>query len=282
MEGGRDTELDAALPHRVVVVQAVDAERVEPARGAVLEPGTGRSSGPPNMNASRPSPGRVLELGERLLGRVHRDDPDRCQLGAVIAELLGVEGVERVRDGAAQVAVVEIRGHEAVGRVEDGVVDADLVEPLREQRGQERRAAVERVARRKSPPRRAHERLRAHLLAREVAHQAARRGDEVEPGHRGVAGLLAQDVAHDGQVLDQVPVRVDDRMVDPRADLFDVHDFPPMRHPTPPCNRMCGPSSAAASRPPDARSSARARRRPRSISRKATATSRTCCAPRSS
>ena len=108
------------------------------------------------------------------------------------------------------------------------MVDADLVEPLGEQRGQERRAAVERVARREPPPRRAHERLRAHLLARERAHEAARRRHEVEARHGRVAGLLAQDVAHDGQVLDQVAVGVDDRVVDPRADLVDVHGIPPL------------------------------------------------------
>ena len=39
----------------------------------------------------------------------------------------------------------------------------------------------------------------------------------------GLAGLLDEEVAHQREELDDVPVGVDDRMVDPGADLGGVH-----------------------------------------------------------
>ena len=40
----------------------------------------------------------------------------------------------------------------------------------------------------------------------------------------GRAGLLDEEVAQQRQVLDEVPVRVDDGMVDPGADLRGIHN----------------------------------------------------------
>ena len=69
----------------------------------------------------------------------------------MVAERLRVEGVERARQRQPDRGVVERGGDQPVRRVEHGVVDAELGQPRREEVGQQRGTAVERVAGRAAP-----------------------------------------------------------------------------------------------------------------------------------
>ena len=139
VEGRGDAELDAPLPDRVVVVRAVGAERVDPAgqaRRRVLARVRAQHRAAEHERLQPQLGGRELELGDRLVGRVHRDDADGCEpvghvAGGVGAVGVGVEGVEGAGEGLPQVVVVLGGDDEPVGRVEDGVVDAELRRAVR-------------------------------------------------------------------------------------------------------------------------------------------------------
>src|SRR5579884_2452329 len=68
---GRDTELDARGPERVVVVLAVEPEHVEPV--TVTPDGTARVPGDEHGLEAELTD-RVAQLLDRLRGRVHRDE----------------------------------------------------------------------------------------------------------------------------------------------------------------------------------------------------------------
>ena len=165
---------------------------------------------------------RVLELGDGLFGRERRDARDRQDPVAVRRVHLGDVDVERARQCGPQLVVGEVDRGEPVRRVGDRDVDADLVEPLVQQLREHRGRAVERVARRDPPPRDTHERQlaplrgREHCVSRPLSTTRSKRSATDAPRE------LDEDVAHERQVLDDVPVAVDDRMVDPVADLGDL------------------------------------------------------------
>ncbi len=164
----------------------------------------------------------MLELGDRLVGGERGDARHRHDAVAVRAIRLGGVHVERPRQRRPQLVVGEMDRGEPVRRVGDRNVDADLIEALVEELRQHRGRAVERVARRYPPPRHAHERHLAALCGRERLGEAAARDDHVEPFGDRRAGDLDEDVAHERQVLDDVAVAVDDRVVDPLANPGDV------------------------------------------------------------
>ena len=154
VEGGGDAELGAALPHRVVVVGAVEAEAVDPAGGAVALVARRRAQHQPaEEEALEPQlAGGVVELGDGLVGVVGRDDPDGDQPVGVRAVGLGVVAVAGPGEGAAQLGVVDRHDRQADGGVEHGDVDAQLVEAFVEQPGEHGGGPVEGVAGGHAPP----------------------------------------------------------------------------------------------------------------------------------
>src|SRR2546422_7258035 len=114
VERGRELQLAALLPHGIVVVVAVDPDDVEPLgelRGLGLLLGH-RGHGPAHEAADHDDleaelGGRELQLFDRLLRRVHRDDRGRDDAIGVRLELLGREHVVRAADGAAHPRVLQ-------------------------------------------------------------------------------------------------------------------------------------------------------------------------------
>ena len=139
-------------------------------RRAAAAPPTGRCTIPLIMIALKPSfADRVVELRDRLVGRVHRDLRDRRHAVGVREVDLGVERVERAARHLAQLGVEDRERREPAARVEHREVDAELVEPLVEQARQVRGGAVERVRGGQAPPRRARGPELAPALASESA-----------------------------------------------------------------------------------------------------------------
>jgi hypothetical protein len=111
---------------------------------------------------------------------------------------------------------------EPVRRVGDRDIDANLIEALVQQPGQHRGRAIERVARRDPPPRDPHERHLAPLRGREHLREPSAVDHEIESLDDRRIRELDEDVAHKREVFDDVPVAVDDRVVDLTTDLGDL------------------------------------------------------------
>jgi hypothetical protein len=154
MEGGRDAQLAALLPDQVVVVLAVDAEilvghgeaadrRVEilghryPARNAAAE----------HADLAAELLGAELQLGDRLLGREHRDHGGRRQPVRELGEVFVGDDVEAAHHGAPGLVVGNARDAEAGGGIDHAEIDAELVEPVVEHARHHRRGAIARVGR---------------------------------------------------------------------------------------------------------------------------------------
>ncbi len=160
VERHADAELLALRPHRVVVVRAVDAVHVDPLR-VLRELGiTVGDRGDGTLHVAREQhrleaelAHGVLEVGDRLVGGVHRDGRYRHHAVAELGERVGVGAVQRAARAAPLLLVDVVHEDEPEARVRDAHVDPELVEPLvhelRAQRGRE----VARVACRRSPPR---------------------------------------------------------------------------------------------------------------------------------
>src|SRR5262249_39082363 len=103
MEGRRDAELDALLPERIVVVRAVEPDRVVPEREAsaiALTIGD-RRHGPRHRAREHRDLGAELldaklELLHRLVRRVARDRGGRRHAVAELLEVVRGDDVERV------------------------------------------------------------------------------------------------------------------------------------------------------------------------------------------
>ncbi|MGR6999032.1 hypothetical protein ACU686_14285 [Yinghuangia aomiensis] len=165
----------------------------------------------------------MVEFGDGFLGGEHGDRGDRGETVAVGAVDLGVVAVECAREGAAQLVVGKLGHREAVGGVEDREVDADLVEALVHQVRQHAGGAVEGVGGRDSPHGGGVDAQVAALGA--VGDGTAPVGGVahlLEHGGEVGAGVLGDEVAHQGQVFDQVAVAVDDGVVEPAADRGDL------------------------------------------------------------
>ena len=106
VEGRCHAELLAAPPDRVVVVERVVTEGVDPparAAGAVV---IGARDRAPQHDGLEPElTDGVVELGDRLLGRVGRYRGDRLESVAKAGVDLGVVAVQRVRQRAPQLGV---------------------------------------------------------------------------------------------------------------------------------------------------------------------------------
>ena len=130
VERGCHPELRAARPQRVVVVEAAVPERVDPRAGGAV--GT-RRAGDHAVHHHRlqpERPDRVVELGDRLLGRERGDDRDRFEAVAVARVHLRVVGVQGARDRPAHLVVGDREHGQAEARVQQEEVEADLLGAL--------------------------------------------------------------------------------------------------------------------------------------------------------
>ena len=218
VEGGCHAEFLAAPPDRVVVVERVVTEGVEPAPGAAAAVVRAGDDTHEHDGLESEFDDGMVEFGDGFLGRVDRDGGDRLETIAVAGVHLGVIAVQRTRQRHAQL-VVRHAGHEAIGGVDHREVDADLVESPVHQVGQHDRGPVEGVLRRQPPdPGGEHAEL-APLRRRRYGRSRGRRvRHAVEHPGDVLAGVFHDEVPHQRQVLDLVTVAVDDRVVDPVAD----------------------------------------------------------------
>ena len=181
----------------------------------------GRCTNPAITTARKPSVGRVLELVDRLVGRVHRDLGDREQPVGELGEHAGVEAVEGAARTPPVALVVEVAEEETEARVDDADVDAELGEALVEEAGKHRGGAVDRRSSRRSPTGRgdAASRVRSGVSAYQSA--IGPKVPEVRRGHRLAVerhALLDQLAGQGGEELDGVTVDVDHRVVQLLAD----------------------------------------------------------------
>ena len=142
MKTRRDVEFTALGPHRVVVVLAVVAEGVGPQRprrevGVLLGNRGHRSLHEVrHHDGLEPElPDRVLELGDGLFWRMHRDLGDGDHAIGELGKQLGVESVERATRPAAVVFGGEMGKQQADARIDHTEVHAQFVEAVVEQAG---------------------------------------------------------------------------------------------------------------------------------------------------
>ena len=236
----RDAELRALRPERIVVVLAVEAERVVPGDegGGLGVRGGDRVHRPLDHAAEHRHLeaellGAVRQLLDSLIGRVHGDDGSRCDAVGEVAEIVGGEDVERAAGGPARLVVGDARNAEPHRGVEDREVEAQLAEPLVEEPRQHRRGAVTRVLLGRRP-----ERLLGDPAPAPLRHGHRERLTHLAPDRQEtLRGPVAADapelLADDGPVLQPVAVGVDHRMGQPGSNLrwarmtVAVHGTPP-------------------------------------------------------
>ena len=163
VEDGREAAVAYRLPDRVVVVLAVEPEGVEPVRLAGHQErrprfGIGLRDRPGDAlrepDHLQPELAAVGELGDRLLGRDHRHDPgDRHPVGERPVGV-GEEIVQAAAQPDAHVLVLNPSSTKGFGRVEHAEVDAQLWQPLVQQRRDRGRRQVDRLGSRDCPTRR--------------------------------------------------------------------------------------------------------------------------------
>ena len=199
---------------------AVEAEPVDPAGGRVAV--VARSAPehqPAEQEAAQAEAGGVVELGDRLVGVVGRDDTDGEQPVVVGGVRLGVVAVARAGDRSPQLAVVHRHHGQAEGGVEDRDVDADLVEPIVQQTGEHGGGAIEGVAGRHAPPARAGQAEPPAVLCVEATPERTRRQDHIEAVDHRTAGVVAHQVTHDRDELEDVAVGIHDGVVEVPPDV---------------------------------------------------------------
>jgi len=240
VKGRRDTELRARRPHGIVVVLAVQAERVVPGgeAGRLGVRGGDRLHRPRDQAAEHRDlqpelTGAVRELVDGLLGRVHGDDGGRRDPVGKVAEGFGREDVERAAGGPAPRVVGDAGNAEPDGRVEDREVDTQLVQTLVEEPRQHSRRPVARVPRGGRP-----EGLLGDAAPSPLCHRERQGLTHLAPDRQeALRGTIAADtpelVAHDRAILQPVPVGVDHGMTQPGSNArcaemaVAVHGAPP-------------------------------------------------------
>ena len=148
MEGGRHTQLGAALPQRVVVVGTVEAQAIDPASGAVtLVSGRLAQHQAAEQEAAQAQlPGGELEFGDGLLRVVGGDHAHGAQAIGIGPVGLGVVAVAGSGERPPQLGIVDRHDREPDRGVEHGHVDADLGESLVQKSRKHGGGAVDGVA----------------------------------------------------------------------------------------------------------------------------------------
>ena len=164
--------------------------------------------------------GDELQLLDRLLRRMHRNDRRRGQPVAELAEIVRGDDVEAADHRTARRLIGDARDAEPGGRVDDAEIDAQFVEPVIQHLRHHRGGAVAGVGR-LPPPIALHP--DAALLAL-VDRQPQRVGNEALLCEEAVGALVADRLAHLlGEyrgVFDPMTVAVDDRMGQLGTDFF--------------------------------------------------------------
>ncbi len=164
---------------------------------------------------------RVFELGDGFVGVVRGDHRRRRQPIAEAVADLGEVGVEAAAGPPPDGVVGMGEAGEPDARVQDGEVEPDLVHAVVEQRREERGRPVAGVGRDRPPRRDEHPRrpVGHDVEAREQVGAAG--GEAGDRRGEAVGDVASRDPAHrlhdEGDRLDDVPVDVDDRVVDGRA-----------------------------------------------------------------
>src|SRR5215472_9516946 len=158
MESRSDFQLHALCPDRIVVIDAIDAVVVEPIKATLdfrvlaLER-RNRTAGRGRQHNRFHSQHLyyVFQLGDRLLGRVHRNHRYGCQSIAEFAEDLGVIHVKGAAYRLAQLPIPQFGGEHAEARVDDREIKAELIHPAMQQTRKRAGGTVKRVAHRMTP-----------------------------------------------------------------------------------------------------------------------------------
>ncbi len=142
------TELREPLPQRVVVVDAVEGQDVDPRPARRFRT---RDAAVHHRRPEAEFDDRVLELGDGLVRGVGGDHRRRGE--AVVQPVARVRqvGVEGAAASPAHLVVGVVEARQPHAGVEHREVQADLVHALVEQTGQERRRPIERVGRHRPP-----------------------------------------------------------------------------------------------------------------------------------
>ena len=116
METWRDAQLDTFGPYRVVVVLAVEREEVEPVGIAGRMRHRRRDRGNRTAHVPRHHDDleperlyRIFEFLDGFLRRMHRDDRRRRQAVGILAEDIGVVGVEGAAGRPPQFVLADMR-----------------------------------------------------------------------------------------------------------------------------------------------------------------------------
>ena len=243
---GRDPEVGALPPDRIVVVGAVEADDVVPlARlGPSLHGPFDHAVQHDHLHAQFAD--GVLELCKGLVRRVHGDHGGGGHAVCIRREQLRLVTVEgsACRDAGL---VVRVAGHAEAGRrKEDREVDAELRQALVEELRHHGGGAITGVFRGCTPERLLGDVFRTAL--RDVHRQ--RTADACAPGaqsaHRRLAADPLHGLLHHRTELQPVAIGIDHRMPEARAQIGCLrHDLSPLRSPQSMrrsrCPRKCRP-----------------------------------------
>ena len=226
--GRRNPEVHAGLPEGVVVVFGVEGQIVHPVGALAAVADTGRSSfyrAEVEARDHRRFEAQLfdgeLELGGPLFGRVRRNCGGRGEAVFHIAEDVRHHGVLGAAAGLTQLVVQFVDQKESIGRIDDTEVESEFVKPLAQQLGKHRRGPIFGVPGGKGPERRTLQAIVLQLLfAERVPHGFTARAHALGVPRRQVGtGDLFEEIEENRHVLDHVAVTVDDRMVEPGANL---------------------------------------------------------------
>lgn len=160
--GGPSGEVGVAEAYGIVVILTVQTKCVEP--GAFL----GSLGSSLRHNRNRPVDmaghhngfqaehvGRALQIVNRLLRRMHRNRGSRRHADSILAEDLGMEGVERSAARPPELFIIHMWKIGAECRVEHCEVDPHFFREFAQQFGHAVRGPVQPIFRRQRPPWRA-------------------------------------------------------------------------------------------------------------------------------
>ena len=221
VERRRDLELLALLPHRVVVVGAVEADHVVPdAEVGSVRPVLGNLGDRPVDHAIEHDglqpefSHRMFQLGDGLVRVVHGNHRRGRHTILQRLEKLGLIHVERTAGREPRLGVVDAGQAEAHGREQNGEVDAEFVKALVEEPRHHRRRAVARILGRCAPKRFLRNVFAAPLDRCHVQRTAHPVAVDLHGPCGGIAADLAHRVRHHGTVFQPMAIGVDHRMAE--------------------------------------------------------------------